>query len=130
MKKHLFTMMMAAAFSIGAVAQTDDPNVAQAEKMLGFALADRADSLYAYMAEEVLPMVKKESLAGGVAQVEAMVGKYKSHGAWEQQTIMGTPAYVSMLQFERGEMAMLIVFNAKGRMLGIQIVPPEAVKKN
>ena len=34
-----------------------------------------------------------------------------------------------MMQFERAELAMLIVFNGAGRMLGIQMLPPEAVKK-
>lgn len=107
MKKILLSVIMAASFSTFCHAQTPDPNVAMAEKMLAFVRADNADSLYSYMA-----------------------GKYKGHGAWEVQTVMGTRAYVSMLQFENAELAMLIVFNDAGRMLGIQILPPEAVKKN
>lgn len=120
---------MAASFSMFCHAQTPDPNVAMAEKMLAFVRADNADSLYSYMADEVRGMVKPESLKGIMANVEAMAGKYKGHGAWEVQTVMGTRAYVSMLQFENAELAMLIVFNDAGRMLGIQILPPEAVKK-
>ena len=41
----------------------------------------------------------------------------------------GIHSYVSMMHFERGELALLIVFNDTGKMLGIQIVPPETVKK-
>lgn len=127
MKEILLSVIMAASFSMFCHAQTPDPNVAMAEKMLAFVRADNADSL---MADEVRGMVKPESLKGTLAKVEAMAGKYKGHGAWEVQTVMGTRAYVLMLQFENAELAMLIVFNDAGRMLGIQILPPEAVKKN
>lgn len=130
MKKILLSVIMVASFSMFCHAQTPDPNVVMAEKMLAFVRADNADSLYSYMADEVRGMVKPESLKGTLAKVEAMAGKYKGHGAWEVQTVMGTRAYVSMLQFENAELAMLIVFNDAGRMLGIQILPPEAVKKN
>lgn len=92
MKKILLSVIMAASFSMFCHAQTPDPNVAMAEKMLAFVRADNADSLYSYMADEVRGMVKPESLKGTLAKVEAMAGKYKGHGAWEVQTVMGTRA--------------------------------------
>ncbi len=127
-KKIASAVMMATAFALGATARTTDPNVAQAEKMFGFVQADRADSLYAYMADEVRPMINQESLAGVLAQAEASMGKYKSHGAWEVQTVMGTPAYVSTMLFEDGEMSLFIIFNDAGKMLGIQLLPPESIR--
>ena len=130
MKKKMLPLILSAAFALGASAQVADPNVALAEKMLTFVQADQADSLYSYLADEVRGMVKPEAFKGSLAAVEGMAGVYKGHSTWEKQTIMGTAAYVSMLQFERGEMAMMVVFNGKGRMLGIQILPPDAVKKN
>lgn len=129
MNRRIFSLAFAAAMALGCAAQYEDPNVARAERMMGFVVANQADSLYAYMADEVLSMVKEGSFEGVLAKVEAQVGKYKGHGAWEVQTVMGQKAYVSMMQFERGELAMLIVFNGAGRMLGIQMLPPEAVKK-
>ena len=60
--------------------------------MMGFVVADQADSLYAYMANEVSSMVKKGSFEGILAKVETQVGKYKGHGEWEVQTVMGQKA--------------------------------------
>lgn len=122
--------MMAAAFTLNSTAQQADPNVAKAERMFGFVLEDKADSLYANMADEVKAMVPKEKLSGILMQVEATAGKYKSHSAWEVQTVMGTKAYVSMVQFERAELGALVVFGDNGKTLGLQLIPSEMVKKN
>ena len=129
MKRIITSLVLLAALSLPSWAQTDDPNIARADKMFGFVQADLADSLYANMADEVLDMVKKENLEGVFAKTEIMAGKYKSRDPWEKTTVHGIHSYVSMMHFERGELALLIVFNDTGKMLGIQIVPPETVKK-
>ncbi|MBQ3629627.1 MAG: DUF3887 domain-containing protein [Prevotella sp.] len=128
MKKLLLMLLMACPLM--AVAQeTIDPGVARAEKMLGFVLQNQADSLYANLSDKVKGMVQKEQLENVLEQVEAQVGKYQKHGPWEIQEMMGVKAYVAPATFEKGEMAALVVFDPEGKMLAIQIVPAEAIKK-
>ena len=59
MKRIITSLVLLAALSLPSWAQTDDPNIARADKMFGFVQADLADSLYANMADDVLEMVKK-----------------------------------------------------------------------
>ena len=128
MKKILFALLMAC--SLTATAQeTADPNVARAEKMFGFLLQNQADSLYENLSAQVKPMVQKQQFEGLMNQLEPQVGKYQKHGAWEVQQVMGQKCYVSMVQFEKTELGALVIFDAEGKMLGIQLVPPTAVKK-
>ena len=128
MKKILFALLMAC--SLTATAQeTADPNVARAEKMFGFLLQNQADSLYENLSAQVKPMVQKQQFEGLMNQLEPQVGKYQKHGAWEVQQVMGQKCYVSMVQFEKTELGALVIFDAEGKMLGIQLVPPAAVKK-
>lgn len=128
MRKILVLWMM--AFSMSTMAQqVDDPNMACAEKMFGFLLHNQSDSLYANLSSQVKPMIQKQQLDGILNKVEAQMGKYQKHGPWETQQIMGQKCYVSMVQFEKTELGALVVFDAEGKMLGIQVVPAEAVKK-
>ena len=128
MKKILFALLMAC--SLTATAQeTADPNVARAEKMFGFLLQNQADSLYENLSAQVKPMVQKQQFEGLMKQLEPQVGKYQKHGAWEVQQVMGQKCYVSMVQFEKTELGALVIFDAGGKMLGIQLVPAAAVKK-
>ena len=128
MKKILFALLM--AYSLTATAQeTADPNIARAEKMFGFLLQNQADSLYENLSAQVKPMVQKQQFEGLMKQLEPQVGKYQKHGPWEVQEVMGQKCYVSMVQFEKAELGALVIFDAEGKMLGIQLVPAAAVKK-
>ena len=128
MKKILFALLMTC--SLTATAQeTADPNMARAEKMFGFLLQNQADSLYENLSAQVKPMVQKQQFEGLMKQLEPQVGKYQKHGAWEVQQVMGQKCYVSMVQFEKAELGALVIFDAGGKMLGIQLVPAAAVKK-
>ena len=128
MKKILVSLLMAC--SLTATAQDlSDPNMARAEKMFGFLLQNQADSLYENMSAQVKPMVQKQQLEGIMKKVEPQVGKYQKHGKWETQEVMGQKCYVSMVQFEKTELGALVIFDPQGKMLGIQLVPANAVKK-
>ena len=128
MKKVLVSFLMAC--SLTATAQEiADPNIGRAEKMFGFLLQDQVDSLYENLAAQVKPMIQKQQLAGGLKQVEPVVGKYQSHSPWEVQEMMGQKCYVSTVQFEKAELGAVVVFDAQGKMLGIQVVPASAIKK-
>lgn len=128
MKKTIFVLLT--AFSLMAMAQVAaDPNMARAEKMFGFLLQNQSDSLYENLSTQVKPMVQKQQFENLLAQIELQAGKYQNHGEWEVQQVMGQQCYVSMVQFENIELGALVVFDAEGKMLGIQLVPAEAVKK-
>jgi len=128
MKKTIVSLL--AAFSLAATAQvTADPDMARAEKMFGFLLQNQTDSLYENLSAQVKPMVQKQQFDDILGKLEPQVGKYLKHGSWEVQEVMGQKCYVSMVQFERTELGALVVFDAQGKMLGIQLVPADAVKK-
>ena len=74
-------------------------------------------------------MVQKQQFEGILNKVEAQVSKYQKHGVWEVQQVMGQKCYVSMVQFEKTELGALVIFDAVGKMLGIQLIPDAAVKK-
>ena len=128
MKQFLVSLLM--FFSLTSTAQDlSDSNMARAEKMFGFLLNNQADSLYENMSPQVKSMVEKRQFEGLLQKVEPQVGKYVKHGPWETQQIMGQKCYVSMVQFEKTELGALVIFDPQGKMLGIQLVPADAVKK-
>lgn len=118
------------ASSLSAMAQnTADPNMARAEKMFGFLLENKADSLYDNLSPQVKPMVQKTQFEGLLKNMEPQIGVYQKHGGWETQQVMGQKCYVSVAQFEKAELGAIVVFDADGKMLGIQLVPAGMVKK-
>lgn len=122
--------LLLTTLSLTAKAQdVADPNMARAEKMFGFLLQNQADSLYENLSAQVKPMVQKQQFEDILQKVESQVGKYQKHDAWETQEVMGQKCYVSMVQFENTELGALVIFDAQGKMLGIQLVPAAAVKK-
>jgi len=128
LKKFFISLLMACSLTATAQENTD-PNTGRAEKMFGFLLDNQADSLYENLSAQVKPMVQKQQFEGILSKVEPQVGKYQKHSAWEVQQVMGQKCYVSMVQFEKTELGALVIFDAQGKMLGIQLVPPSAVKK-
>jgi len=142
MKRVIIAVWIVVAACLSAVAQqytdpvTDrtpdavDPNFARAELMMTYVLNNQADSLYANMSDQVKGMLEPKQLEGLRTQMESMAGAYQSHEPWEMQEVMGHKAYVSLMTFEKSQLGMLIVFDKAGKMLGINMVPPEAIKKN
>ena len=108
---------------------SDELHLSIAERMFQHLLHNRADSLYAHMAEQVKPMVSPQQLDGAMAQTEAMAGRYLSHSAWGLREIMGRNAYVSTVRFERSELAALVMLDQHGLMLGIQLLPLQMVHR-
>ena len=66
-------LVFALATAIGLAAQEADPNIARAERIFGFLKANQADSLYANMADEVMPLVSRDALVG-------VMSKRRVHG--------------------------------------------------
>lgn len=113
----------------GAATDEDAANMRRAERMFGFLLDNKADSLYENLSAQVRPMVQRQQFEGILNKVELQVGRYQKHSAWEVQQMMGQKCYVSMVQFEKTELGAIVIFDTAGKMLGIQLVPAAAVKK-
>ena len=56
------------------------------------------------------------------------MGKYTGHEAWNIQEIQGMKAYTSLVNFEKAQLGLVIVFDEDGKMLGINFVPANAIK--
>ncbi len=109
--------------------ESKDENIVRAEQMFNFLLQDQADSLYNNLSETVKPMVQKQQFQGILKLMEPQVGPYQKHGPWEIQAMAGHKCYVSMVQFEKAELGAVVVLDPQKKLLGIQLVPPAAVKK-
>lgn len=127
MKRLLLALLLGSTLSVSA--QTEDPNLARAEQMFTYVRNNQTDSLYDCMSDKVKGMVQKSQLDGVFSKAEMMAGKYQSHSAWEVQEVMGQKAYVSAVKFENAELGVLVIFDVDGKMLGIQLVPINAIKK-
>ncbi len=126
-----FFFLLATILPVIAMAQENDDkqNTVRAEQFFAFLLQDQADSLYDNLAEEVKPLVQKQQFKGIVKQLEPQVGHYLKHSPWETQEMMGQKCYVSLVQFDKAELGAIVVLNTQKKLLGIQLVPPSAVKK-
>lgn len=129
MKNFLVSLLITCSLTVSAQ-ELPDVNTKRAEKMFGFLLQNQVDSLYENLSEQVKPMVKKQQFDGVLKQMEPQVGQYQKHSSWEVQQVMGQKCYVSMVQFEKMELGALVIFDAQGKMLGIQLVPADIVKKD
>ena len=129
MIKQLFCCLFMMCSLDVAAQQSTDTKALLAEKMFGFLIENKADSLYENMSEQVKPMLSANQFQGVLQQVEAQVGKYQGHDAWETQEIMGQTCYVSVVRFEKDQLGALIVFDEENKMLGIQFLPVDAIKK-
>ncbi len=109
--------------------KSNDKNIARAEQMFNFLLQNQADSLYDNLSETVKPIVQKQQFQGILKLMEPQVGFYKKHGPWEIQEMAGHKCYVSMVQFEKAELGAVVVLDPQRKLMGIQLVPPTAVKK-
>ncbi len=129
MRKFLVSALMLATFAVTAGAQTAATDSVKAERMFGYVLNDQPDSLYAGLSDRVKGMVKPEQLKGIKAAVESQFGKYKSHGPWSLQDVMGVKAQVCDVVFEKKTLCAVVVFGDDGKAMGVQMLPSEAIKK-
>ena len=109
-------------------APADDPFTARSEQMLGLVLDDKGQELYDNLSEKVKGQVQPNTFNGIRAQIEAQMGKYTGHEAWNIQEIQGMKAYTSLVNFEKSQLGMVVVFDEDGKMLGINFVPANAIK--
>ncbi len=108
----------------------EDPNIARSEQMFNLVLQNKSQELYENMSDQVKSQVQPNMLEDILTKVEGQMGKYKSHEAWEVQQIQGMKGYTSVVDFENGQLGLIIIFDPMGKMLGISFAPAEAIKKN
>jgi hypothetical protein len=107
-----------------------DPKIARCEQVFDMLLNNRGQELYDNMSDQVKSQVQPNALNGILAKVESQLGKYKSHGAWEMQQVQGMNGYTTLVDFENGQLGFLVIFDKMDKMLGINFVPTQAIKKN
>ncbi len=110
-------------------APADDPNTARSELLLGKLLENKAQELYDNMSDQVKGQVQPSMLEGIITKLESQVGKYQGHEAWEIQQIQGMKAYTTLANFEKSQLGFFIIYDENGKMLGMNFVPAEAIKK-
>ena len=113
-----------------STAPAEDPNIALSEQMLNLLLQNKGQELFDNMSDKVKSKIQPSMLDGVITQVENQMGKYQSHEPWEIQQIQGMKAYTSLVNFEKGPLGLVVIFDEVGKMLGINFVPAEAIKKN
>ncbi|MBQ3732198.1 MAG: DUF5106 domain-containing protein [Muribaculaceae bacterium] len=114
--------------SAPVAASPDDPNVESSEKMINYIIEDNSPEIYNLMADQVKQKFQPDSFTGTIGMMESQMGKYISHGSWMNQVISGRKAYLTLMDFEKGDVGMMILFDNDGKVLGITPVNPQILK--
>lgn len=129
MKKILLSLFLCAALT--APAQEQANATAQlAEKLFGYVVNNQADSLYFHLTRQLKVITSKEQMEGILQKAEERHGKYKSHGQWNVTEMAGSKTCTATVQFEKEELGALIVLDPSNFLMGVQIVPAHAIKKD
>lgn len=129
MRKIFLSLLLAMSLSAMAQNRQTESPAQRAEKMFGYVINNQADSLYANLTRQLKPIMSKQQLEDILLKAEERYGKYKSHGPWEVQEMSGSKSCSSTVEFEKEQLGALIVFDPSGFLLGVQIVPKQAIKK-
>ena len=113
-----------------STAPAEDPNFALSDQMLNLLLQDKSQELYDNMSDKVKAQIEPSMFDGAITKVESQMGKYLNHEPWEIQQIQGMKAYTALANFEKGQLGIVIIYDELGKMLGINMVPAQAIKKN
>ena len=98
--------------------------------MLTCLLEDRGQEIYDNLSDLMKGQAKPETFDGAIKQIEAQMGKYQNHEAWLIQQFQGKNAYTTLLHFEKAQLGMIVVYDEQGKIIGINLVPAQAIKKN
>ena len=109
-------------------APADDPYTARSEQMFGYLLENNSQELYDNLSDVVKSQAKPETFNGILAQVESQMGKYVSHEPWQIQELQGQKAYTSIVNFEKMQLGMVIVYDEQGKMMGFNLIPAQVLK--
>ncbi len=109
-------------------APADDPNTSRSEQVFGYFIDNKAQDIYDNLSDKVKGQAQPDVFEGAFTKIEAQMGKYQGHESWNIQEIQGMKAYTTLVNFEKSQLGMVIVYDEDGKMLGINMVPAQAIK--
>ena len=109
-------------------APADDPNTARSEQLLGYLLENNGQALYDNLSDMAKTQAQPSIFEGAMEQVESKVGKYQSHEPWQIQQLQGMKAYTSLVNFEKAQLGLVIVYDEQGKMNVFNMVPAQVIK--
>ena len=110
------------------LASPDDPYTSLSESILNKFVNNEYNDLYDLLAEDVKSQTESTALDGALAKTEEMMGKYESHKPWEIRYFRGNKAYTSLLNFEKGEAGIILIYDENGKAKGMSFVPAQVIK--
>jgi hypothetical protein len=111
-------------------APADDPNTARSEQILNYFINNQGEELFNNLSDKVKTQAQPNVFDNAFSKIEEQLGKYQNHEPWQIQQAQGLKAYTSILNFEKGPLGMVIVFDEVGKMMGVNMVPAQAIQAN
>ena len=105
------------------VASPDDPNYMRSDMIFNYILKNKSAELYDNLADKVKSQTKVETFDNIIGQIEQQFGKFNNREAWETQQVQGVTAYTSLMNFEKGQLRLFLVYDEDGKVMGFNFVP-------
>ena len=123
--RNIKSMVFAVLLLIPAalLAQDDRKGEQEAEHVFQLLLNNRTDSLYDMFADAVKAQMPRQLLEDGMKKAEQLAGPYQGHGSWEHQQCEGMDIYTSVIDFEQGQLNLVIAFDEQLQIHGLRIMP-------
>ena len=109
-------------------APADDPLTARSEQIFNLLIEDKSQEIYDCLSDKVKAQAQPSTFEGALSQIEAQMGKYQGHEEWKIQQIQGMKAYTSIMNFEKSQLGMVVIYDEDGKVLGLNLVPAQAIQ--
>ncbi len=108
---------------VKTLASPTDPFTMRSDTILNYILNNKSQELYDNLSSNVKAQANPETFKGILSQLEAQAGKYISNEPWEIHQIQGNDAYMSLMNFEKMPLRLIIIYDKDGKILGFNFVP-------
>ena len=98
-------------------------SVALAERIFESLRQNQTDSIYNYFADALKAQMGRAQMDGVMQQVEEVVGSYQRHGDWQQRQEQDFTVYSSIVDFEHGQLSVVMAFDGDNRLHGLRLMP-------
>lgn len=109
------------------IASPTEKNVIISELIFKYILENKSKELYDNLADNIKSQTTVETFDNILTQLESQAGKYIDHGPWEKQQIQGMDAYMSVMNFEKQPLRLMIVYGKDGKIAGFNFSPIQPV---
>lgn len=110
-------------------APSDDPNTACSEQIMTYLLENKSQELYESLSDEAKGKAQPTTFDNALSQIESKAGKYLSHESWEIQEVPNNHIYMSVVNFEKAQLALTLIYDKDGKVQGINMVPAQAIRR-